>query len=188
MLRTIAALPSHGLASAEPRTLDVAEVFKNQAGFVWRVLQHLGLREADLEDAAQEVFVVVQRRLADYRECDKLRAWLYAICARVAKDHRRRVRRRREHITAEPPEPWCAATQAAHLAKQQSLAFGERLLATLPEKQRTVFLLYELEQMSMTEVALAVDCPLQTAYARLRKARERILAEVARAERRGEAP
>lgn len=188
MLRTFATTPSHGLAEPATHDLNVAEVFKAHAGFVWRVLQHLGVRPADLEDAAQEVFVVVHRRSGDYSERDRIRAWLYAICARVAKDHRRSLRRRREHLTAELPESACAPTQAAELANQQSLMLGRQLLAALPEKQRTVFLLYELEQMSMTEVALAVSCPVQTAYARLRKARERIMAEVARAARRGGVP
>jgi RNA polymerase sigma-70 factor (ECF subfamily) len=187
-LRTIAALPTRALAAEAAAEPTVAELFKEHAGFVWRVLQHLGLSDADVEDATQEVFVVVHRRLADYRERDRVRSWLYAICARVAKDHRRRLRRRREQWTDPPPEPWCAPPQAAALANQQSLALGERLLQALPEKQRTVFMLYELEQMSMTEVALAMGCPVQTAYARLHKARERILAEVARAERRGDVP
>jgi RNA polymerase sigma-70 factor (ECF subfamily) len=170
--------------AAQP--LDVAEVFKAHAGFVWRVLQHLGVRVADLEDATQEVFVVVHRRGSEYHDRDRVRAWLYAICVRVAKDARRRIRRRREDLPGELPEAWCGATQLSELANQRSLALGKRLLAALPEKQRTVFLLYELEQMSMTEVALALECPVQTAYARLHKARERICAEVARATRRGE--
>ena len=188
MFRTFAVLPSQVAAQEVAPQLDVAELFKCHAGFVWRVLHHLGVRPADLEDATQEVFVVVHRRLADYREQDRVRAWLYAICVRVANDHRRSARRRREQLTDAPPEAWIPPSQAADLANQQSLALGRSLLAALPEKQRTVFLLYELEQFSMVEVAAAVGCPLPTAYARLRKARERILVEVARAGRRGDLP
>jgi RNA polymerase sigma-70 factor (ECF subfamily) len=185
-LRTLAALPAPAFATEAAPTVD--ELFKAHAAFVWRVLQHLGVSAADVEDATQEVFVVVHRRLGEYREREKVRSWLYAICARVARDHRRRLRRRREHLTAAPPEAWYLPPQAAELAQRQSLALGERLLQSLPEKQRTVFVLYELEQMSMPEVALAVGCPVQTAYARLHKARERITAEVARAQRRGVVP
>jgi RNA polymerase sigma-70 factor (ECF subfamily) len=187
-VRTIALSPARVLTHEVAAEPTVAELFKAHAGFVWRVLQHLGVSEPDIEDATQEVFVVVHRRLADYCERDRARSWLYAICARVAKDHRRRIRRRREQVTDQPPELSYPPPQAAELANRQSLAFGQRLLAALPENQRTVFLLYELEQMSMTEVALAVGCPVQTAYARLHKARERIFAEVARAERRGGVP
>jgi len=167
---------------------DVTAIFKVHHGFVWRVLAHLGVIAAEQEDALQEVFVVVHRRLHEYREQDKIRAWLYAIAARVARDYRRRVHRRREYLSDAPPETSQAPSQASDVANRQALVFAERLLATLPDKQRAVFLLYEVEQMPMAEVAVAVGCPLPTAYARLRKARERVLAQVSRAERRGEAP
>jgi RNA polymerase sigma-70 factor (ECF subfamily) len=142
---------------------------------------------ADQEDVLQEVFVVVHRRLPDYREQEKMRAWLYAICSRVVRDHRRRLVRRRED-PREPPEMSHEPGQASQVADQQALTLAQRLLELLPEKQRAVFLLYEIEQLSMSEIALAVECPLPTAYARLRKARERVLSEVARARLRGEMP
>ena len=164
------------------------ELFDRQAAFVWRCLRHLGVPSGDLEDATQEVFVVVHGRLRDYQERDKLRAWLYAICVRVAHRHKRKTARRREHVTDVPPERVVGPVQATTVENQQALQLAEKLLAALPDKQREVFLLYEVEQMSMSEVALAVDCPLPTAYARLRKARERVLEHVQRAERRGEVP
>jgi RNA polymerase sigma-70 factor, ECF subfamily len=167
---------------------DVTAIFKEHHRFVWRVLSHLGVQAGDLEDALQEVFVVVHRRLRDYREQDRIRAWLYAICVRVAKGFRRSLLRRRIHLTGVAPEEPREPRQPEDLANQEALALAQRLLEALPEKQRAVFLLYEVEQMPMSEVALAVDCPLPTAYARLRKARERVLALVARAKLRGDSP
>jgi RNA polymerase sigma-70 factor (ECF subfamily) len=177
-----------GQSRREPIAVDVDAIWRAHGGFVWRVLHHLGLKPADIEDATQEVFVVVHRRIGDYQEQDKLRAWLYAICVRVARDHRRKLFRRRERVTDTPPERVFDATQVHSVENQQALQLAEKLLAALPEKQRVVFLLYEVEQMSMPEVALAIDCPVPTAYARLRKARERVLELVARAQLRGEAP
>src|SRR5688572_16381958 len=168
--------------AAKERVPDVESIWRAHGGFVWRVLHHLGVKSPDLEDATQEVFVVVHRRLAEYQEQDKLRAWLYAICVRVARDHRRKLFRRRERVTDTPPERVVGPTQTSSVENQEALQLAEKLLAALPEKQRVVFLLYEVEQMSMTEVALAVDCPVPTAYARLRKARERVLELVARAQ------
>lgn len=173
---------------ASAGALDVDAIWRAHGSFVWRVLHHLGVKPADVEDATQEVFVVVHRRLHEYQEQDKLRAWLYAICVRVARDQRRRLFRRRERVTDAPPERVIGPVQAEAAENQQALALAQKLLAALPEKQRIVFLLYEVEQMSMPEVALAIDCPTPTAYARLRKARERVLELVARAERRGELP
>jgi RNA polymerase sigma-70 factor (ECF subfamily) len=189
----MAAFPAEpGLLAGQPRrepiAVDVDAIWRAHGGFVWRVLHHLGLPPADIEDATQEVFVVVHRRIGDYQEQDKLRAWLYAICVRVARDHRRKLFRRRERVTDTPPERVVGPTQASSAENRQALQLAEKLLAALPEKQRVVFLLYEVEQMSMPEVALAIDCPLPTAYARLRKARERVLELVARAQLRGEAP
>jgi RNA polymerase sigma-70 factor (ECF subfamily) len=155
---------------------------------VWRVLRHLGIAACDLEDTMQEVFMVVHRRIGEYREEEKIKAWLYAIAARVAKDYRRRLGRRREHLTDAPPEESHGPTQAADVESQQALRVMERLILDLPEKQRAVFVLYEIEQMSMSEVALMVGCPLQTAYARLHKARERLVAQASRADLLGDAP
>jgi RNA polymerase sigma-70 factor, ECF subfamily len=164
------------------------EIFDQQAAFVWRCLRHLGVPSADLEDATQEVFVVVHGRLGEYQERERLRAWLYAICVRVAQRHKRKAARSREHVTAEPPEMIASATQQLRIEQREALALGQRLLALLPEAQRAVFLLYEIERMPMAEVAAALGCPLQTAYARLHKARERVQAEVQRARERGELP
>jgi len=168
--------------------LRLRDIFDQQAAFVWRCLRHLGVPLGDLEDATQEVFVVVHGRLGAYQERDKLRAWLYAICVRVAHSHKRKTARRREHVTDEPPELAAGATQHLHMEQREALALGQRLLALLPEAQRAVFLLYEVERMPMAEVAAALGCPLQTAYARLHKARERVQAEVLRARERGELP
>ena len=73
---------------------------------------------------------------------------------------------------------------AEDIEKREALQRGQRILAALPEEQRAVFLLFEVERMSMAEVAEAVGCPLQTAYSRLHKARERVLAMLDRAQRR----
>jgi RNA polymerase sigma-70 factor (ECF subfamily) len=152
---------------------------------VWRSLRRLGVPVSDLEDATQEVFLVVFRRWESYEDRSTPRAWLYAVCLRVCLTHRRRLRRRRELPSVEPPELSVEPTQVRHVELAEAMELGEELLALLPEKQRTVFLLYEVEHMTVAEIAESLGCPEQTAYARLRKARERVLAEVRRAQRRG---
>jgi RNA polymerase sigma-70 factor (ECF subfamily) len=72
-LRTIAAFSTQALAAESTAEPTVADLFKANAGFVWRVLQHLGVSDADVEDATQEVFVVVHRRLANYHDRDRVR-------------------------------------------------------------------------------------------------------------------
>jgi RNA polymerase sigma-70 factor, ECF subfamily len=166
-------------------TPAASDLFAQHNGFVWRSLAHLCVETGDLEDALQEVFVVVHRRLSEYREEQKVRAWLYAICVRVSRDFRRTRRRRRENLTAELPDSAGAPTQLESVANRQALELAQRFLNVLTPEQRAVFLLYEVEQMSMSEVAAAVQCPLHTAYSRYKKARERVLALAARAQRKG---
>ena len=164
-------------ADQAPRLRDL---FDAHGAFVCRSLRRLGVAEADLDDLAQEVFVVVYQRLSDYQERDRARGWLYVICTHVARAHRRKAFRRRENVTSEPPEGWHGATQLQTVEDREALLLGQRLLGALPPEQRVVFELYELEELPMPQIAAALGCPLQTAYSRLHKARSRLLAEVQR--------
>jgi RNA polymerase sigma-70 factor (ECF subfamily) len=162
------------------------QLFEEHGSFVCRSLRRLGVPEADLDDMLQEVFLVVHQRLADYEERDRVRAWLYSICTRTAKAQRRRLFRRRENVSAELPEGLIGATQLQTVEDREALILGTRLLSLLPPEQREVFVLYEVEDMPMQQIAAAMGSPLQTAYSRLHKARTRILLEVQRAREEGE--
>ena len=153
-------------------------VFDEHGAFVCRCLRMCGVRESDLDDVLQEVFLVVYKRLPEYEERGSARAWLYSICTRLAGAQRRKLWRRREDITVNLPEAPAAATQLERVVDSEALALGHRLLERLPREQRDVFWLYEVEELTIAEIAQAMGCPLQTAYSRLRAARQRILAEV----------
>src|SRR6478736_6482237 len=83
------------LPSAEPQApvLDVATVYEAYFRYVWRCLRSLGVRDSQLEDALQDVFIVVQRRLPEFDGRAAVRTWLYAIALRVARKYRERARR-----------------------------------------------------------------------------------------------
>ena len=159
-------------------------VYEEHGPFVCRSLRYLGVPEADLDDVLQEVFLVVCQRLNDYDERGRVRAWLYSICTRITHAQRRKQWRRRE--SGPPGELVAQASQLDAAQDREALELGVRLLEKLPEEQREVFVLYEVEDMPMSEIAQALDCPLQTAYSRLYKARERILAETRRVAAEGE--
>jgi RNA polymerase sigma-70 factor (ECF subfamily) len=170
---------------AVARRPELAEVFDAHAPFVARALRCLGVHDGELADACQEVFLVVHRRLAGFEGRSSLRTWLYAICVRQAFRVRRRTARRREEPMAEPPVPAAAdgETPQEELERRRALASALRILDRLEEGKRVVFVLYEVEQLPMAEIAEAIGCPLQTAYSRLYAARR----EVARAlKKRGE--
>jgi RNA polymerase sigma-70 factor (ECF subfamily) len=149
------------------------QVFREHAPFVWRALQGLGVREADLEDVCQEVFLVVHRKLARFQGRSSMRTWIYGIGLLAASEYRRRPHLRRE-LAEEPPEQSMPAQQHEELERRRTLARLDAALGRLDEDKRAVFVLYELEELSMSEVAEAVGCPLQTAYSRLHAARKLI--------------
>jgi RNA polymerase sigma-70 factor, ECF subfamily len=151
---------------------EFRDVFNDHARFVWRVLLGLGLADADVPDASQQVFVVVHDRLGDLADGCSLRTFIYGICLRVASDFRRRAHRRHERLVADLPERSTAATQEERAMARESLRAVEAALDRLPPAQREVFVLYEIEELTMDEVAQALGCPLQTAYSRLHAARK----------------
>ncbi len=154
---------------------SLREVFDTEVAFVFRVLRRLGVPERDLDDAAQDVFVVVHRRLPSFEGGLSLRAWLFGIARRVALARRRRASQRLEQLGADAGSTATTPSEEEQIAARALL---ERALAVLDAPKREVLFLYELEGMPMHEVAAAVGCPLQTAYSRLRAARTLVRSEL----------
>lgn len=153
--------------------LSFTEVFREHARFLWRALLGLGVRPGDVDDVCQEVFLIVHRRLPEFRG-DGLRSWLYAICLRVASDYRRSARVRREVSVEELPEAPAAPSQVESVLTGE---LCERLLVSLDrldQDKREAFVLFEIEELPLREVAEVLGCPLQTAYSRVQAARARV--------------
>lgn len=170
-----AALPR--LDSTEERVKPVLEfepLFREHGEFVLRTVRRMGVPAPEVEDVAQNVFLVVHRHLRSYEGRGTVKAWLFGIVRRAVADHRRQKRRRPEVPVLEPPVGVLEPETEAQLDRARQRALLDKALDALDESKREVFVLFELEQMSMTEVAAAVDCPLQTAYSRLYSARERV--------------
>jgi RNA polymerase sigma-70 factor (ECF subfamily) len=149
----------------------LAEVYRENVQYVWRCLRHLGVRTAELEDVTHDVFIVVGRKLSSFEGRSSLRTWIYGICLRTASDYRARAVHRREVLGVEQPARAKPAEQGRRLEEEQLREKLVRLLDGLPEEQREVFVLYEVEELSMKEIAEVARCPLQTAYSRLHAAR-----------------
>lgn len=175
-----AASESQSESGVDPATLR--RIFDENVAFVWRSLRHLGIGESDIEDVCQEVFIVVHRKFAEFEGRSALRTWLYGICLRVAKDHRRRAYVRREVAVSEPPRSAQSATQEEDYRRTEARKTLGAILDRLDDDKRAVFVLYEIEGLSMKEVAESMDCPLQTAYSRLHAARRVVVEELKRLE------
>jgi RNA polymerase sigma-70 factor (ECF subfamily) len=136
---------------------------------------------AAVDDAVQDVFIVVHRRLTEFEGRSSLRSWLFGIARRVAHDHRRRIGRkeRGEELPEVLPDP-DGSTPAGELERAQAVRTLHALLAALDDDKREVFILAELEQMTAPEIAAALGVNLNTVYSRLRAARAAFDAAVAR--------
>jgi RNA polymerase sigma-70 factor (ECF subfamily) len=160
----------------EGSTLALADVFAEHAHYVFRALLRLGVDQSDVEDVCQEVFLVVNRRLPDFEGRSNLRTWIYAICLRCASRHRKRPHLRREQFGLELIDVPVDPSQQRALEQKRALLQLDAVLAQLPDAQREVYVLYELEEQGIREIAEAVGCPVQTAYSRLHSARRAVLA------------
>jgi len=178
--------PPLGLLPAAPPVAipSLDGVFRDHHGFVWRSLFHLGLPRAQVDDAVQDVFLVVYRRLGDYDGRTSMRNWLYGIARRVASQYRRGAERseRRLRVVRPPAEP--VPHDPSESARLEAAELVRVFLDELDDDKREVFLLAELEGMSATEVAETLDLNVNTVYARLRAARLRFEKAVARHEAR----
>lgn len=174
---------AHPDSACETPLLSLREVFDGHAAFVLRNLRRLGVAEAELDDAAQDVFVVVHRNLERYDGSCALRSWLFGVVQRVAANYRRSGRRRRENVVADVPAASVEPAQLDHVVRLQAQRLLSEALDELEPARRAIFILYELEEMPMPDVAHAIGCPLQTAYSRLYAARETVRRHIVRAER-----
>lgn len=175
----LAAGPSQSIEPAtaqqsEPLSFDA--LYHDEFAFAWRNLRRLGVPENQLRDAAQDVFLVVHRRLPEFEGRGTLRAWLYSIVLRVAAQYRRARRRKDLGHTEDAQlieDTWRPGPE--HRAEQnQSLRRLLELLERLDEAKRDVFILANLEGMTAPEIAGALELKLNTVYSRLRAARREL--------------
>lgn len=173
------------VAERRPIELDAEQVYELHADFVWRTLQHLGVRSADLEDLGQEVFVVVHRKLSSFDGRSKLTTWLFSICLHLVQRHRRRAYLRLEFLHAEPPERIDPQTPEQSYAAEEARVRLEQLLAKLSPERRATFVLFEVEGVSCEEIAELTGVPVGTVYSRLHLARKQVSEVAARLRRSG---
>lgn len=169
-----------GVSGAEgdsPRlSASFRTVYRDHFEMVWRALLRLGVPADHVEDAVQDVFLVVHRRDADFAGRSTLRTWIYGISVRVAKDHRRTQARHRQRLLgfkrelkalAEPP-----SAPGRDAEQREAARLTQRVLNEMDEEERDVLVLVELEDLSIAEAAAALDLHVRTCQRRLRAARD----------------
>jgi RNA polymerase sigma-70 factor, ECF subfamily len=172
---TAAALPAE--TAALP---DFTAIFDRHFDYVWFTLRRFGVAARDLDDLAHDVFIQVYQHLDKYDPSRPLRPWLFGFAYRLASDYRRLARHRRETLD-EPCDGIDGAPSAAErVASRQTLDLVWTALEQLDLDRRAILILHDVEGHSIPEVASALDIPLNTAYSRLRLARDQFAKNVHR--------
>lgn len=163
------------------------EIYREHFAFVWRSARRLGVDPPSLDDVVQEVFVIAHRRLPSFEGRSSLSTWLFGITLRVARDHRRSRARRPLDPHAEP-DSLCGTSPgpSENLERTEAVRLLHRILDELTCEQREVFVMADLEQIPMSEIATTLDINENTGYGRLRAARRSFNEALARHRARDE--
>jgi len=176
---------------AEPETAappaSTATLFAAHAAFVLRLVRRLGIAPGEVEDLAQEVFLQVHNTLPRMHPDVPARSWLFGIVRRVVANHRRKLRRR-GHLLAEVEHRIRVQAGADREPAVHERWLLDQALERLDADKREVFVLFELEELPMKEVAQLIGCPLPTAYSRLYAARNVIQSFVLGSDHEGAEP
>lgn len=172
-------------AAGGPAAPGVRALITDNLGFVWRSLVRLGVPRGDADDAVQQVFLVASGK-AHTIEPGRERAFLFGVALRIASRVRRTQQRRREVLDGESAERLDpAADTEALVDRARARVELDAILDAMPLELRAVFVLFELEQVTMAEIAALLDLPAGTVASRLRRAREHFQAAVKRLAARG---
>jgi RNA polymerase sigma-70 factor (ECF subfamily) len=156
-----------------PERLDFDSVYTRHFEFACRSLRLLGVEPSALEDSAQDVFGIVSRRLAEFERNANVKTWIFAIVQRVAANHRRSRRRKREPF--EPLDEGTLTTNIgpdAHANAARAAAVIQRFAAGLDEPRRALLVLGLFERLPARELSESLGIPLFTVYSRIRSLRE----------------
>ncbi len=164
----------HGQGEAADDESDwVVAAYRADARYLWALLGRLGVPQHSIEDVVQEVFLVLHRKRAEFRGASSVRTWLHGIAVHTARRYRAKMDRRTHEpivdrdVVSDPP-------LEDELGARQALRQLDRVLASLPDDQREVFVLIEVAELAAPEVAELLGVKLNTVYSRLRLARARV--------------
>jgi RNA polymerase sigma-70 factor (ECF subfamily) len=150
-------------------------IYDEYFDFVWTSARRLGVPADAVDDIVQEIFVVVNARLSTVEQPASLRSWIYGVVRRTVSTYHRGRRVRGASESRDPWEDGASPMQPSPLdltVLNDEIRLLWRLLGELGPLKREVFVLAELEEMTMPEIAEAIGVPLNTAYSRLRVARQ----------------
>lgn len=149
---------------------DFEQLYQLYFGFTWRVLGHLGVKSHALDDAVQEVWIVVHRRLPSFAGRSALKTWLFGVALNVARNQRRADDRRSKNLSEAPSAGSPLDPESIHEGNE-AWERVQRFLGTLDEQRRAIFVCNLLENLSALQTAEATGVDVTTVYKRVRALR-----------------
>jgi RNA polymerase sigma-70 factor (ECF subfamily) len=165
------------VTTAPDERARLSAIYREHFEFVWRSLRRLGAPEHALEDATQDVFLVAARRIDEFEGRSSIRTWLFGIAMRVVRSQRRTAWRHKRKVDALAAAP---ETPRDPIAQQDAQRLLLALLDQLDDDKRAVYVLAELEGMTVVEIAEGLGSNVNTIYTRLRVARQQLRAAAAK--------
>ncbi len=163
---------------------DFSEIYRHYFSFVWSCTRRMGVSENSIDDVVQEVFIVIHAKLQTLEQPASLRSWIYGIVRRTSSTYHRAKRAKVASAAAlnrEPEMQYPQPPSPLDLAEQSDQArLLWTLLAKLDPPKREVFVLVEIDELSVPEIASAIEAPINTVYSRLRAARQELEEALAR--------
>jgi len=179
--------PAAGPAPPPAELPSFKEVYRDYFDFVWSSARRLGIQPSGMDDLIQEVFIVVHAKLHTLEKQHSLRSWIYSVVRRTASNHRRAGRAHADASSGPPGDGEALSREPTPLEQTErnaGLQVLMSLLDQLDEPKREIFSLVDVEDLSVPEAAEVLGIPLNTAYSRLRVARQSFEAALARHEAR----
>lgn len=158
-------------------------VYRAEFGAVWRLVSRLGVPSGNVEDLVHDVFLTAHRKWSEFDPSRPARPWLFGIAYRLASDHRA-LKRHQHEVSDDLAAAQVPAPSAASLEQRDATRVLNSALAMMSDDARAVFVMHELEERPVPEIAALMGTPVPTAYTRLRTARQTFAAAVSQAEAR----
>jgi RNA polymerase sigma-70 factor (ECF subfamily) len=150
-------------------------IYRQYFDFVWSSVRRLGVAPDAVDDVVQEVFIVIHSRLHTLERPEALRSWIYGVVRRTVSGHHRSQRMKESSgmaLAVEPDVRSRPRTPSDLVEQNDQVKLLYTLLEELDEPKRDVFVMAELDELTVPEIAEILDIPLNTAYSRLRAARQ----------------
>lgn len=162
---------------------QLGSIYQEHFDLVWRGLRRLGVAPGSLDDATQDVFLVVHRRLSEFEGRSALQSWIFGIAIHVARYYRRTAARFTYDESGAACVDGAVDDPSTQIEDRQALRLVYAALDRLSEAHREIFVLCDVEEMTAAEAAKVLGIPLNTVYSRLRHARAQFETSLERLQR-----